>query len=241
VFRATLKIRHCLLAALVAVPALASAQDIYVEAKTHTDAVKMMGQSVPAQDGVSRTWIGEDKIAVQDEAGGHVVIFRGDLGKMYVLFPRSKTFYESPIPFRYPPEMAQVLAAMKPEVTVTPTTQSKVVNGFKATLTKVNIKMMGQDISMDYWLSTEVGVPREQIRRITDAMAAGNPMLTELGKKMGEIEGYPVRIETRISAMGSSFGSWQEVQKVDKKPAPGGTYDVPSGYKKVDSFPMGER
>jgi hypothetical protein len=187
VSRATLKIRRYLLPVLLAVPALAAAQDIYIEARTHTDAVKMMGQSVPARDGVTRTWVGENKIAIHDETGGNVIVFRGDLEKMYILFPRSKTFYESPIPFQYPPQVAKMLTAMKPEVSVTPTTQSKVVNGFNTTLTKVNIKMMGQDVSMDYWLSKDVGVPREQIRRLTEAMAAGNPMLAELGRKMSEI------------------------------------------------------
>jgi hypothetical protein len=50
-----------------------------------------------------------------------------------------------------------------------------------------------------------------------------------------------VRVETRVSAMGTSFASWQEVQSVAKKTAPEGTYDVPSDFKKVDTFPGGQQ
>jgi hypothetical protein len=229
-----------LAAALLAVPGVAFGQDVYIEAKSHTDAVEMMGHSVPAQDGVSRTWIGDDRIAIHDESAGSSVIFRGDLNKMYVLFPKDRTYYESDLPFRFPPEVAQMMAVMKPEVAVTPTGESRVVNGFNTTLTKVNIKMMGQDIAMDYWVSKEVGVSTEQLRRFTQAMFAGNPMLGELGERMAAIDGYPVRVESRVSVMGSTFGSWQEVQKVEKKSAPPGTYEVPEGYTRTDRFQMGE-
>ena len=224
---------------LLIAPLAARAQDTYIEAKTHTDAVQMMGQSVPAQDGVNRTWIGDKKIAVWDEAAGTAVILRPDLGKMYVLYPKEKKYLESAIPFQLPPEMQQAMAAMKPEVTVTPTTESKVINGFPTKLTRVKIRMMGQEIDMEYWVSTELGVSSEQVREVTQAMFAGNPMLAEMGKKMSAIEGYPVRIDTRVQAMGSTFASWQEVQKVEKRAAPPGTYDVPEGYTKTETLRMG--
>ncbi|MGH2617999.1 MAG: DUF4412 domain-containing protein [Thermomicrobiales bacterium] len=225
--------------ALVATPSLAWGQDVYVEAKTHTDAVSMMGHDVPAQDGLNRTWIGDGKIAIHDDAGGSIVIFRADQNKMFVLFPKDKTYYESSLPFQFPPEVAQMMAAVKPQVTVTPTAESKVVNGFNTTLTKVNIKMMGQDISMDYWVSKELGISEDQLRKVSEAMFVGNPVLGEVGEKLAAIEGYPVRIDTRVSAMGSTFGSWQEVQKVEKKAAPAGTYEVPADYEKTEKLPMG--
>ena len=114
--------------ALTAMPSLAWGQDVFIEAKTHTDAISMMGHDVPAQDGVNHTWIGDGKVAVMDESAGTSVIFRADLGKMYVLFPKDKTYYESTLPFQFPPEIAQMMAAVKPEVTLTETAETKVVN-----------------------------------------------------------------------------------------------------------------
>lgn len=235
---ASLWIGRGLVASLLALPALAQGQDVYIEAKTHTDAVKMMGHEMPAQDGVSRTWISDGKIAIVDETVGNTVIFRADLNKLYIVNPKDKTYYESGLPLQFPPEMNQVMAMMKPEITVTPTTESKIVNGFNTTLTKVNIKMMGQDISMDYWVSKDIGVSSDQIQKFTQAMFAGNPMLSQVGEKMAGIEGYPARIDTRVTAMGSTFNSWQEVQKVERKAAPSGTFDVPAGYKKTETFPQ---
>lgn len=235
--RVSLPVLSWLFAALFASPLSARGQDVYIESKTHTDAVKMMGKEVPAQDGVSRTWVGDGKIAIVDEGAGSSVIFRADRSRMYVLDPKEKTYYESGLPFRFPPEVNKMMEMMKPEVTVTPTSESKVVNGFKTTLTKVNLKMMGQEIAMDYWISKDVGVSKEQVRSFTEAMFAGNPMLGELGAKMSAIDGYPVRVDSRISAMGSTFGSWQEVQKVESKHAPAGTYEVPDGYRKTEAFP----
>ncbi|MFN2431749.1 MAG: DUF4412 domain-containing protein [Gemmatimonadota bacterium] len=227
-------------ALVAAAPSLVLGQDVYIEARTHTDAVSMMGHDVPAQDGVNRTWIGDGRIAVSDDAGGSTVIFRADQNKMFVLFPKDKTYYESALPFQFPPEVAQMMAAVKPEVTVTPTSEAKVVNGFNTTLTKVNIKMMGQDIAMDYWVSDDLGISAEQLRKVSQAMFVGNPMLGELGEKLAAVEGYPVRIDTKVTAMGSTFGSWQEVQKVEKKAAPPGTYEVPAGYTKTDRMKMGQ-
>jgi hypothetical protein len=227
-----------LAAALVAFPALARGQDVYIESKTHTDGVKMMGHEVPPRDGVNRTWIGDGRIAIADDAAGSEVILRTDQNKMYILNPQERTYYESTLPLQVPPEMSQMMATMKPEVTVTPTAEAREVSGFHTTLTKVNLKMMGQNIDMNYWVSKDVGVSKDQIQKLTQAMFAGNPMLGELADKMTSIEGYPVRVETTVSAMGSTFGSWQEVQKVEKKAAPPGTFDVPAGYKKTDKFPV---
>lgn len=223
---------------LLTCPALASSQDVYIESRTHTDPVKMMGHSMPAQDGVNRTWIGDGKIAMLDDAAGRSIIVRSDQGKIFVVDSKAKTYYESKLPFELPPEVTRMMAAMKPEVTVTPTSQTRVVNGFNATLTKVTIKMAGQDVAMDYWVSKDVGVPREQIQRVTQAMFAANPMLSELGQKMSSIEGYPVRVDTRVTAMGSTFGSWQEVTKIEKKAAPPGIYEIPQGFTKTDALPM---
>jgi hypothetical protein len=241
VSRASLRIGRWLVAGLISLPTLAGAQDVYIEAKAHTDAVQMMGQSVPAQDGINRTWIGEGKIAILDETAGHSVILRADQGKMYVLFPKDKTFYESKLPFEFPAEISQMMDAMDPQVSVMPTTQSKVVNGFETTLTQVQIKMMGQDIAMDFWVSKDLGISLDQVRSVSEAMFAGNPMFKDLGEKMAAIEGYPVRIDTRVSVMGSTFGGWQEVQKVEKKAAPAGTYEVPEGYTKTEKFALEQR
>lgn len=225
------------LAAAAFLPAAVPAQETYVEARTHTDEVSVMGRTVPARDGTTRTWIGEDRIAVQDEAAGNTVIFRADLGRMYVIFPEERSYYESTIPFQFPPEMQQMMQVLNPQVTVTPTADTRVVNGWSATLTKVGIKMMGQDVAMDMWMSPEVDVSADQVRKLTQAMFSANPAFAELGSKMAALEGYPVRVESRVSVMGSSFGSWQEVQKVERRAAPEGTFEVPAGYKKTDRIP----
>ncbi|HEY7529271.1 MAG TPA: DUF4412 domain-containing protein [Gemmatimonadota bacterium] len=235
-----LRRRWFLAAVAIAAPAAAAAaaaQETYVEARTHTDEVSVMGRTVPARDGTTRTWIGEDRIAVQDEAAGNTVILRADLGRIYVVMPEARTYYESPIPFQFPPEMQQMMQVLNPQVTVTPTDETRVVNEWTARLTKVHVTMMGQDVAMDMWMSPDVGVPTERVRALTQAMFSANPAFSELGAKMASIEGYPVRVESRVTVMGSSFGSWQEVQTVETREAPPGTFEVPAGYEKTDRLP----
>lgn len=233
-------VRGATAAALLAWPAWVGAQDVYIESATHTDAIKMMGREVPAQDGVNRTWLGEGRLAVQDDAAGTAVIFRADQSRMYLLNLEDRTYVESAVPLEIPPDVAQMMDSMKTEVTVTPTGESRVVGRFAATLTRVHINIMGQDIQMNYWVSKDVGVPSDQVRKLTEAMFAGNPMLGEVAQKMASLDGYPVRVETTVSAMGSTFASWQEVRKVEKKAAPPGTYEVPSGFRKVERSALGQ-
>lgn len=223
--------------AAAVLPAAAAAQETYVESRTHTDQVSVMGRTVPARDGTTRTWIGEDRIAVQDEAAGNTVILRADLGRIYVVLPEQRSYYESAIPFQFPPEMQQMMQVLNPQASVTPTDSTRVVNGWSARLTKVNVTMMGQDVAMDMWMSPDVGVSTDQVRRLTQAMFSANPAFAELGAKMASIEGYPVRVDSRVTIMGSSFGSWQEVQKVERRAAPPGTFDVPAGFTKTDRLP----
>jgi hypothetical protein len=236
-FRSRVATHRLLAVVLLLAPAGAlSGQDVYIEARSHTDAINVAGRSIPAQDGIQRTWIGENRVAIMDENVGHGVILRADQGKMYLLFPGQKAYYESSLPFQFPEEISEMMSMVKPQITVTPTGRTRIVNGFNTKLTKVNIRMLGQDIAADYWVSKDLGISREKLQKLTQAMFGGNPVLGEMGQKLSSIDGYPVRVDTKVTALGATFGSWQEVRKVEKRAAPVGTYDVPKGYTKTDSF-----
>jgi len=222
-----------LAASLVLVPA-AYGQDVYVEAISHTDESEMMGQKTPAKDGLVKTWIGEKRIATWNEAENTGVIVRGDINKMFILFPKNKTYYESPLPFKFPPEIEKMQEMMKVEATVTPTGEKKVIAGFNTERVEVTISMMGQDMKMNYWISKEVPVSTDQLAAVIEAMFSRNPMFGDLLDKFRHLEGYPVRVEFQFLGM----NSYQEVTKVEQKPAPAGTYEVPEGFTKTEEFQM---
>jgi len=71
--------------------------DIYMKQKQHTDAVTVMGQTQPAKDVISESWITTDKIVVMSEK--QKVIIDMDRKVMTMVNHEKKAIVDMPMDF----------------------------------------------------------------------------------------------------------------------------------------------
>ena len=71
--------------------------DIYIKQKQHTDAVTMMGQTQPAKDVISESWITSDKIVIISEK--QKVIMDMDKKSMTMINHETKSIVDMPMDF----------------------------------------------------------------------------------------------------------------------------------------------
>src|SRR5262245_25290562 len=107
--------------ALAAAASHPAPADLVVTKEKHSDALKMPGHEQPAQDTREVSWIGKDRLRVEE--GSKVTLVRADLKKLYLIDTQAKTYSAVDLPFdmkKYvPPEMAGMLDQMMPKATVT--------------------------------------------------------------------------------------------------------------------------
>ena len=123
--------------------------DTFIQAKRHTDSFTMMGQTQPAKDEVTTTWVGKDRCRT-DTGEGQSVIVRLDQSKMYVLDHTKKTYSPIDLPFDWskliPPEAKQMteqwMQMFKMTATVTDTGETKKIKGWNCRKYLVNLKGM---------------------------------------------------------------------------------------------------
>jgi hypothetical protein len=185
-------------------------------------------------ESTSQTWLGPDRLAVvSDEM---TMIYRGDLKKLYVVQHAQKTTLVADLPFDLtsimPPQMAQMMDQMVPEVTVTPTEETREIAGYTATRYDMEIKMpMGMTIESTSWVSKEAPIDWTLARKMTDEITTSmSPQMKGVIEKMSSIEGYQLGSESTQNLMGQMITTTKMVQSIEDKDAPEGTYDPPADY-----------
>jgi len=235
-----------LTAALVFAGASAAA-DTKLEMKSHTDAFQMMGQNQPAQDSDVTFWIASDRVVRTD--GTDSFIYRGDQDKLYVVDHEQKTYSVISLPVDFlalmPAEMrAQMegfLQQMTMNATVTPTEETKEINGWNARRYDVSMANgMGMKIDSTVWATKEIDADLEAFKGLYAAMGSLQPGGQGAVDEMMKIEGVPVLTETTVSGMGSSFSSNDQLVSASQAEPPAGTYEVPEGYTENEFNPMGQ-
>jgi hypothetical protein len=229
-------------AALAALPAVAAADTLLVQ-KQHTDAMSMMGHQEPAKDETVELWISKNAIA---RRGGAVdTLVRFDDKKLYVINHAEKTYSTIQLPFDFkslvPPEqqpmMEQMEKMMAMNVTVTPTSETKQIGSWSAKRYDIAVTMMGMKMDIVSWQSKDVAIDYPAYREFIKNSSSLQPR-SDWMKKMAEIEGYPVLQETKMTVMGSSFGTRSELVSASDKTPPPGTYEPPAGYREQKFDPM---
>ena len=112
---------------LAAAPASA---DKLMTIHSHTDAMTLMGHTVPARDVDQQTWFGADGIRFDN--GESVIILRLDQKKFYIVNEEKKTYSTLDLPLDIkklvPPEMApmmeKMMGMMQIKVEVTPSSKT---------------------------------------------------------------------------------------------------------------------
>ena len=227
-------------------PVLANADHV-IKGKKHTDAFNMMGQSQPAKDEETTTWLGKDKM--RQDVGEATTLIRLDKNKMYMINHSDKTYSEMNLPFNLeemlPAEAKQMMDSMDISSSITDTGETQTINNWecKKYLVEISVSMMGMGmpITMNMWTSKDLGVDLDEFKALYTKTLEMNPMLKEFVPDFEKMEGYPVLTEFSMDMMGAQQKSREEVISVEKMSAPAGTYDLPEGYTKTTYNPFDQR
>jgi hypothetical protein len=228
--------RRAVLSMILALFAAGAFADTLFTVKSHTDAFQVAGQKQPAKDSQVKIWVSGDKLRRDDE--DQSMILRLDRNLLYMLNHEAKTYSELPLPIdlrKMMPKGSEAMAdqianGMKLTVQVTPRTETRKVNQWNAKRYDVSIQSaMGMKIATTLWVSKEVDgyLP---MNRLSATLASLQPGAAAWAKELEKIDGYPVLTESSVDALGAKFGTREELQTVEAKDAPAGTFEPPAGY-----------
>jgi hypothetical protein len=191
-----------------------------------------MGQTQPPEDREQTTWIGDDRMYM--DQGGTVTIVRLDLMKLYVVDHDTKSYHVLDLPVDLskliPPEMQPMLAMMQFEVTVTPTEEHKQVGEWNAR--RYDMTMTSQMFSMNttMWVTKVAGYNPEAFNSMYVHLNSLQPGMADAVKEMTKIEGLVVEQKGVMTMMGNEVGTSEKTISIDDMAAPAGTYDPPADY-----------
>jgi Domain of unknown function (DUF4412) len=104
---------------------------------------------------------------------------------------------------------------------------------------------MGANLKMETWNTTalQFPVPEADLKKFASFAGAMGPMaqspmfkgVSKLTEEMQKIQGFALATTTEIQMMGRSTITTSEATEVKPGPVPASVFEIPSGYKKVDS------
>lgn len=236
------------LALVLALPGLASA-DIFIQQLTHTDSGTVAGQNMPARDDTTIAWIGEGKARMVSHDATMLIL--ADKDAMYVINDKDKTYSEMKlseagditallkeqgVDVENEEQMAMMkgmMSAMQIKVTVTPTDETKKIEGYECKKYDVDFAVGMGKISSIYWVTPDIKIDYDMLYKIQNAMMLRMPGSMEAIKELEKMDGFPVYTETTANMMGASVKSTTRLLKYAEEPAPAGTYVLPEGYKET--------
>jgi hypothetical protein len=123
---------------------------------------------------------------------------------------------------------------------VTATGQSQKIGDWDCEGYEMSMNVMMMKMKQTIWASKDVpfdwkDYSQKMLPKLGQAtMYLNEDSLSELMK----IQGFQIKTEISMDAMGNVVKSWQEVQEIVKKDAPAGTYAAPEGYAKKDKLDL---
>jgi hypothetical protein len=231
----------CILIVLAATPVRA---DQVLNIFRHSDEMKMMGHTTPAQDVNVQYWFGPHGIRYDD--ANTSVITRLDTKKFYIVHPQEKTYSTIDLPFDFKslvgPEMApmmdQMMSMMAPTVTVTPSDRTGEYAGFRCKWYRIDVSMRMMQMSIDSCNSDHMPIDYERYAALANAQAEMSMNSQWIKDMTAKAPGFPVRSETTMTMGGKSSKGWQELKSVEEKDPPHGFYEPPADFREVKFDPM---
>ncbi|NGP54450.1 DUF4412 domain-containing protein [Thioalkalivibrio sp. XN8] len=178
--------------------------------------------SGPADDGATTVqfWSGRDRVARIDGNGRMI----GDLaaGMLYIVNDEAKTCHA--MSTRNPDRDLHALQAAVEAVRFRNTGKSEAIGPWQAEVHELTDSNSG--IDMVVWITSEFGVDpaqRAYMESVVTPDSAAMLAIYDLG-------GFPVRSEIQMGPI----QMWTELESIEQKAAPAGTYEVPAGYSGCD-------
>lgn len=224
------------LAVAVALTASMAMADTKVVQSTHTGGI--MGQ--PASDSTNTVWLADDRMRMDSEDG--TMIVRLDQKKIYVVDHKERSYsaiqYPVDLASMLPPEMAQMMSAMKFEVTVTPSDETKTLLGHQTRRFDVTMKSSMMEMKQTIWAAKDVNFDYAAARDMINAIQSLQPGMTDAFKELSKIEGFQLAMQGSMGIMGKSVDMSSKTVSIDEGGAPEGGYDPPAGYAEKPFNPM---
>jgi len=214
----------------------AAAADLKVVKMTHRDGFTVMGQTQPAQDEEQTTWIGDDRMHM--DQGAKSTIIRLDTNKLIIVDHTEKTYSILDLPINLeslmPAGMAEQMKAMMTfEVTVAPAGESKTVGEWKTQ--RFDMKMTSKMMTMEatLWASKHPAFDQDAYYRMAQHVASLQPGMAEVTKEMQKVEGLVVEQEgmMTMTMMGDiTVKTSERTTSIEEVDPPSGIYDPPADY-----------
>jgi hypothetical protein len=231
--------------------------DIFMKQKTHTDGMEMMGQTQPPTDQFQTIWMATDKIRSDGEEG--TVILRLDQGKIYFLNNTKKTYTEMPMDMNKVMNeqmqksmdeqgmdadeqqaamgMMQGMGQMK--MTITPTAEKKKIGQYNCQKYLMDLQTMMGPSTSELWTTEDLKLDYDLYSKFSAAMMGKGGMfggmMQGMMEEMKKVKGVTVLTISTMNMMGMNIKSTQELIEYKEGTAPAGYFNIPSGYKKVES------
>jgi hypothetical protein len=214
----------------------AAVADTKIVQQTHQDAFSMMGRNQPAKDEEQVTWIGSDRMRV--DQGASSMIVRLDLKKMIFLDHTNKTASTVELPFDLkeylPPQMGeQMLQMMTFDVTVTPADEARTIGEWQTKRFDVVMKSAMVTMESVYWVTSDVEIDLSIYNALYEHILAAQPGLGSLAAELRKLNGFPIAQEgvMKMSMMGdTTIGMSTTTVSIDQVDPPAGTFDPPPDY-----------
>ena len=244
-----------LLAAIMLIAAMISttaSAGTYIKQVLHTDPMEMGGAKIPASDDTATIWM--DKAGACWVNPKMVIIYRTDRGMIYMLDPATKTYNEISVAAmqqmtsgarsmadsakRQAGDSTQMNMADMMKITVTPTTEKRVINKWKATKYLLDMSLPFGTSKTEIWASEDIRIDMVTYNTISNAMMAFMPGFEKMMEELKKIKGVNILTVTESDAMGGKVRQTSEVVECAEKPTPAGIFEIPEGFKKADKEEM---
>ena len=210
--------------------------DFKISKQHHQDGFSMMGQTHPPTDEVQVTWIGDQKMRMDQGKTSSIVDLEAKT--ITVIDHEKKTFTVVQLPVDLekllPPGMGeQMLQMMKFDVTVTPTDETKKVGEWNAKRYDMTLTSAMMSMEMVLWASTETPIDYDRYRDLYSAVTSLQPGMDAMMDEMKKVDGYVVSQEGKMSMkfMGeTTVGTSDEVLSIEELDPPAGIYVPPGDY-----------
>ncbi len=183
--------------------------------------------------------------ASRSDRAGHITIVNFDTRTMVQIDPTTKTYHQINLDaMGVPPGMnasgndqmrQQAMKQMMGGMKVTPTQETKTIDGYRCQKYLVSGMMMNSE----YWLSKDVKgyAEMKQIASKVSGVFEQNPMMKQMNiaGMMSQLDGFPVQMTMKIM----NGTSTTTLKKIENKTLDKSLFTVPAGYTLVkDPMPM---
>jgi len=181
-------------------------------------------------------WVGKDCLRLEKPRATYIVRF--DLGKLFVLFPdQSYSAVDLPVDLKslVPPdrqlEYEELRSKLALTARVTPTGVTGKHLDWNTKKFTVLLESAVRVEEGEFWSTTDIQIDWDLYWRAISVIMSLQPSGEAAAVELRKLEGLTVRAEKKVRSGDSEVVIREELLTLERKPAPEGLYDVPTGYK----------